>query len=138
MAALLGAADPWQRRVYSNSRRTVVLRLPVPSFSWEVGRLWAAVTATGGPVGGTLMTRVLRADGKHFSVNAVSLKEGCLTAELIVTGKPLPGFSRTDCVPIRGDHRSTVIRWKRGFKCSVENVQARFYLRRTRLYGFDF
>jgi hypothetical protein len=55
-----------------------------------------------------------------------------------VNGKPLRGLSRADCVPIQGNHRSTVIRWKRGTKCPVENVQVRFYLQRARLYGFDF
>lgn len=124
--------------VYSPVRGVLWFYGSLCRASWEEGRLWAAVTATGGPVEGTLMTRNIQVAGKEFRVNAVTLKEGALTAELVVNGKPLSGFSRADCVPIRGNHRSTVIRWKRGSKCPVENVQVRFYLQRTRLYGFEF
>ena len=124
--------------VYSPVRGVLWFYGSMCRASWEKGRLWAAVTATGGPVVGTLMTHNIQAAGKEFVVNAVTQKDGTLTAELVVNGKPLRGFSRSDCVPIRGNQHSAVIRWKRGSKCPVENVQVRFYLQRARLYGFDF
>ena len=65
--------------------------------SWDAGRLWAAVTATGGSQEGTLMTRNLSAGGKPITVNVATMKEGTLTAELVKNGKPLRGFTRADC-----------------------------------------
>jgi hypothetical protein len=105
--------------------------------SWEIGRLWAAVTATGGSMEGTLMTKILSAGGKQVTVNVATMKEGTLTAELVKNGKPVRGFTRADCKPIRGDHHAALLRWKGGSRCPTENVQIRFYLRRARLYGFD-
>ena len=105
--------------------------------SWEAGRLWAAVTATGGSPDGTLLTRILKAGGKQVTVNAATVKEGTLTAELVKNGKPLRGFTRDDCKPIRGDHHAALLRWKGGNRCPEENVQIRFHLQRARLYGFD-
>jgi hypothetical protein len=86
---------------------------------------------------GTLMTKILSAGGKQVTVNVATMKEGTLTAELVKNGKPVRGFTRADCKPIRGDHHAALLRWKGGSRCPTENVQIRFYLRRARLYGFD-
>jgi hypothetical protein len=67
----------------------------------------------------------------------VAVKGGELTAELVKNGKPIRGFSRADCKPIRGDHRAALVQWKGGTRCPAENAQVRFYLKRARLYGFD-
>lgn len=124
--------------VYSPVRGVLWFYGSLCRASWEEGRLWAAVTATGGSPEGTLMTWNLSAGGKQFTANVVSYKEGSLKAELVLHGRPIRGFSRNECAPIRGDHRGAVIRWKGGSRCPVENVQIRFYLQRARLYGFDF
>ena len=105
--------------------------------SWESGRLWAAVTASGGNLTGDLLTRQLAAGGKQVAVNVVTLPTGSLEAELTVGGKPIRGFSRSDCTPVQGNHHEVVIRWKGGTRCPSDQVQIRFYIRRTRLYGFD-
>lgn len=83
------------------------------------------------------MTRNLSAPGNQITVNVATMKEGTLTAELVKNGKPIRGFTRADCKPIRGDHRAAPLRWKGGSKCPTENLQIRFYLQRARLYGFD-
>ena len=106
--------------------------------SWEAGRLWAAVTATGGGLEGTLMTRPVHVSGKQLTANVVTVKEGTLTAELVRNGRPIRGFSRADCQTIRGDHKAVPLRWKGGSTCPVDGVQIRFYLQRARLFGFDF
>jgi hypothetical protein len=106
--------------------------------SWEAGRLWAAVTATGGTPEGTLMTRPLNAAGKQLTVNVVTVKEGTITAELVRNGRPLRGFTKADCKPVRGDHHAAPLRWNGGARCPQNDVQIRFYLQRARLYGFDF
>jgi hypothetical protein len=105
--------------------------------SWQAGRLWAAVTASGGDLTGTLMTRELRGAGSELTVNAVTVQDGTLEAELVANGQPVAGFGRADCLPVRGDHSDAVVRWKGGTACPVENVQVRFYLQRARLYGFE-
>ena len=123
--------------VYSPVRGVLWFYGSLCRASWEAGRLWAAVTATGGSAEGTLLTRNLNAGGKHITVNAVTMKDGALSAELIQNGKPLRGFTRADCKVIRGDHHAAMLRWKGGTRCPAEDVQIRFYLKRARLYGFD-
>ncbi|MGH9511410.1 MAG: hypothetical protein ACRD2U_04670 [Terriglobales bacterium] len=105
--------------------------------SWQAGRLWALVTATGGGAEGTALTRDIDVKGKRLTVNVATIKEGSLTAELVKDGKPLRGFTRADCKPVRGDHNAAPLLWKGG-STSPSNCQIRFYLQRARLYGFDF
>ncbi len=103
--------------------------------SWEAGRLWAAVTATGGAPEGTLMTKIV--ESKGVTVNAVTVKEGTLTAEIVKDGKPVAGFTRADCKAIRGNHKAAPLEWTGGRWPSFNGVQIRFYLQRARLYGID-
>lgn len=105
--------------------------------SWEAGRLWAAVTASGGNLTGDMLTREIEAGGKELSVNVVTVQDGTLEAELVADGKVVPGFSRADCVSVQGNQRQAILRWKGGDRCPVPRVQVRFYLRRARFYGFD-
>ena len=122
--------------------------------SWKAGRLWAAVTASGGPMEGMLGTKTLSVRGRRLRVNAVTIRDGSLQVELLqgksIPGregplaegfsedeKPIPGFSRADCTVFRGDHEGALISWKGGNQCPVDQVRARFYLNQTRLYSFD-
>ena len=104
---------------------------------WQEGRLWAAVTASGGPLEGMLGTRPLSVEGKYLQVNAVTVGNGQLEAELLKDDQPIPGFARADCTPFRGDAKSAPIRWKGGDRCPAEQVRLRLYLNRARLYSFD-
>ena len=105
--------------------------------SWEVGRLWAAVTASGGRLTGDMLTKEISAEGKRLTVNVVTVKDGALEAELVVNGKVLPGFSRADCTPVQGNHHDAGLQWKGGDRCPAGKVQVRFYLNQARFYGFD-
>ncbi len=105
--------------------------------SWSEGRLWAAVTASGGPLEGQLATKVQRVGGKRLEVNAVTLGDGTLEVELLKDDQPIPGFTRADCTPFRGDEKSAQIRWRGGERCPAEQVRTRFYLKRARFYGFE-
>jgi hypothetical protein len=122
--------------------------------SWKLGRLWAAVTASGGPMEGMLGTKPLSVAGKRLRVNAQTFRDGQLEVELLqgksVPGregplaedavfdeKPIPGFSRADAKPFKGDSESALISWKGGDRVPVEQVRARFYLNQTRLYSID-
>lgn len=105
--------------------------------SWEAGRFWAAVTASGGNLWGDVLTRDLAVGGKELTVNVVTVGDGALEAELVANGQPLPGFSRADCIAVRGNHPHAPIRWKGGARCPSGRAQIRFFLRRARFYGYD-
>jgi hypothetical protein len=105
--------------------------------SWPEGRLWAAVTASGGPLEGMLGSKPLVAGGKTLQVNARTVGDGRLEAELLQGDQPIAGFTRADCIAFRGDEKAGSIRWKGGDRCPVEKARVRFYLSRTRLYSFD-
>ena len=105
--------------------------------SWPEGRLWAAVPASGGALEGVLGTAPLPVGGTSLTVNAVTVGDGKIEAELLRGEVPIPGFTRADCLPFRGDSNSGLIRWKGGEDCPAEKVRVRFYLTRGRLYSFD-
>lgn len=105
--------------------------------SWPEGRMWGAVTASGGPLEGQLGTKVQEVGGKRLQVNAVTVADGTLEAELLQDDKPIPGFARADCLAFQGDDKSAPIRWKGGDRCPAPQARTRFYLKRARFYGFD-
>ncbi len=88
---------------------------------------------------GTLTTRPVLFSGKHLFVNADAAK-GELRAEVIgADGGPVPGFTREDCVPFKGDATCAPVRWKGQPDLSQfvgENVRFRFSLRDGCLYSF--
>ena len=105
--------------------------------SWEEGRLWGAVTASGGNLYGDMLTRELKSSGQQVTVNVVTVRDGSLEAEWVLDGQPIPGFTRADCTVVQGDHRAALVTWTGGDVCPVEKAQLRFFIRRARLYGFD-
>ena len=110
--------------------------------SWEKGRLWSAVPANAGPVDGVLTTCPTESGGKTLYVNAVTLEGGEVTAELLEgnqweIGLPVEGFARADTRVFRGDSKCTALVWAGGRRCPKDGLMLRFYLRRARLYGFE-
>jgi hypothetical protein len=112
-----------------------------------VDRLYALISAAGGPTLGTAVTRSRPLGGRRLVVNLVTrppkkghgLDEGYLQVELLDgQGKPLAGFTRGDCPLLRGDHAALSVKWKRGAAAPAAARKARFYLKRAFLYGFDF
>lgn len=117
--------------------------------SWRFDRLYALVPAAGGPTLGIAVTKPQELEGKRLRVNLVTrppkrasrpgLDEGYLQVELLdAGGKPLPGFTRDDCPPLRGDHAALKVQWTGGDQAPERASQARFYLKRAFLYGFAF
>ena len=91
---------------------------------------------------GFLTTEKLSFDGKYFFVNAdVKAKGAQLKVELLdADGNPIPGFTKRDCVVMRGaDKTKQLITWK-GKKDLGElngsTIRAKFYLTRGDLYAF--
>ena len=105
--------------------------------TWTAGRLWALAPSIGGPHLGTATTRRRNLAGRVICVNATTRPRGALRVELLDdAGRVLPGFSATDCQPIRGDHPLKRVRWTGGGIAPEGAVALRFVLQRAYLYGF--
>ena len=107
--------------------------------SWEVDRYWAVVSGAGGMYESSFRTHAVSAKGKTLILNAATstVAEGELTAELTdEEGKPIPGFTRSDYQPWQGDSKAQPARWRGGNACPRDRAAARFFLRRSRLYGY--
>ena len=91
---------------------------------------------------GFLTTEKLSFDGKYFFVNAdVKGKGAQLKVELLdADGNPIPGFTRRDCVVMRGaDKTKQLITWKGKQdlgELKGRTIRAKFYLTRGDLYAF--
>ena len=106
--------------------------------SWEIGRLWAAVSAHGGLCPGYLTTPPQDAQGKTLHVNALTRPSGRLEAELLDEEcKPIPGFTREECRPLVGDNKGVPLVWKDQSKCLRNGVHLRLWITRAFLYGFE-
>jgi hypothetical protein len=117
--------------------------------TWRYDRLYALIASAGGTTVGTATTKPRDLGGRTLRVNlltrpgkkgaAPGLDEGYLQVELLdANDRPLPGFRREDCPELRGDHAALLVNWTGGSKAPLAARKARFYLKRTFLYGFDF
>jgi hypothetical protein len=106
--------------------------------SWEMGRMWAAVPACGGPVPAHLTTAQVDCAGKHVVLNGVTLDGGEITVELLDDQrKPIPGFTQSEGVAFQGNEKRHTFRWQDGASIPVEKAHLRFRLQRARLYGYQ-
>jgi len=106
--------------------------------SWEIGRMWAAVPACGGPVPGHLTTPLIDGGGRKLVLNGVAMEGGEITVEVLDgERKSLPGFAFADGIPLQGDEKLHTYRWQGGDVIPVEKAHLRFRLKRARLYGYQ-
>lgn len=104
---------------------------------WASDRLWALAPAIGGPYEGTATTVPQSLTGKKLLVNVVTRPQGELRVELLDNGRNvIPGFSRSDCHPIQGDHHAAYVSWTGGTEAPSSATKLRFVLKRAFLYGF--
>jgi hypothetical protein len=117
--------------------------------SWRYDRLYALASSAGGPTLGVATTASRDLGGAQLRLNCTTrppkkasrpgLDEGYIQVELLdAAGLPLPGFTRDDSPLLRGDHSSLTVSWKGGDKAPAKARQARFFLKRAFLYGFEF
>ena len=117
--------------------------------SWKVGRMYALIPSAGGPTLGMAVTRDQDLANRSLRVNVVTrpakksskpdLDAGYLQVELLDSeDRPLEGFSRKDCSPLKGDHTALQVSWRRGDRAPEGARKAKFYLKRAFLYGFGF
>jgi hypothetical protein len=109
-------------------------------MTWQTGRFFAAVTSRGGKSTGELLTPLQdNLKGKTLIINALTLPGGKIEVELTdQNGKPIPGYTRADCLPLQGDHTNVTFRWKTN-KTSppINKASTRVYFTKARLYGFE-
>lgn len=133
-----GATEGLHCDIYAKTDNQYLFYGVMCRASWEVGRMWAAIPACGGPVEAHLTTPMLECAGKQIRLNAVTLGDGEVTVELLdKERKPIPGFSRAEAIPFRGDDKLAGFRWKNAATINVEKAHVRLYLKRARLYGYQ-
>jgi hypothetical protein len=139
----------YQEKVIDHGAHFLPFNAALCRAAWRVDRLYALISAAGGPTLGRAVTRPRALAGQKLHVNLVTrpakkasrtgLDEGYLQVELLdAQGKPLPGFTRADCPLLRGDHTALAVKWKGGATAPAAARKAKFYLKRAFLYGFDF
>jgi hypothetical protein len=93
-----------------------------------------------GPEDGVVTTQPLRVTGDQLLLN-LEARSGSVAVEVLdETGKPLPGFSKADAVPIQGsDDLRAPLRWQQKADLASlrgQTVRLRFHLRSAKIYSF--
>ena len=92
--------------------------------------------------GGELVTKPVRFQGNALQLNFSSSAAGDACVEIQdVQGKPIPGYSLDDCLPLFGDSPDRRVEWKSGTDVSAlagQVVRLRFVLRDADLFAFQF
>ncbi|MBI4578403.1 MAG: hypothetical protein HY718_01780 [Planctomycetes bacterium] len=105
---------------------------------WPKGRL----VALAADEIGEFTTTAFLAPGTRLRINAVTARAGSIQIEAAdLAGKPIPGRSFDDALPIVGDHFWTPVTWKNAADLGVqkgEPIEFRFRLKMARIYGVQF
>ncbi|MFA7007072.1 MAG: hypothetical protein WC429_23735, partial [Verrucomicrobiia bacterium] len=92
--------------------------------------------------GGELITKPLRFQGKHLSLNFATSAAGSVRVEIQdANGKALPGFALEDCPPLFGDTIERTVTWKNGSDVSAlasKPVHLRFVMKDADVFAFRF
>jgi hypothetical protein len=105
---------------------------------WPKGRLMAIEA----PDQGTFATVAFIAPGTALRINAVTEATGEIRIEAAdLRGKPVPGRTFDDSIPINGDQHRKLVEWKGGNDLGVkagDPVMLRFRMSRAKIYCLDF
>jgi len=106
--------------------------------SWDMGRFIAAINADGGGAPPAyLTTHPIGVTGKALYLNAVTRRQGEIRVELLDGDfQPIPGFSKDDNTPFRGDEKLAPVTWQGGITPPCDAARVRFYLTTAMLYGY--
>ena len=92
--------------------------------------------------GGQLVSKPLVFSGRKLVVNFVTSDQGRLAVELQdAEGKPIPGFTLADCLPLKGDEIEKMVAWKGDADVSPlagKPVRLRFDLKDADVFSFRF
>jgi hypothetical protein len=102
-------------------------------------RLDGFASLNAGYDGGRVTTRPLHCRGSRLHVNAKA-DFGRLFAEVLDEGgKPIPCFTRAECLPMQADRTDHAMAWKEKASLAALNdrpVRLRFHLENVRLYAY--
>ena len=105
---------------------------------WPKGRLMAIEAQQKG----AFTSPAFLAPGTKVFINALTSRVGEVRVEVAdYDGKPVPGHSFEDSLPIIGDQFRTPLRWKESDTLGIEAgkpVVLRFRMERAKIYGLDF
>jgi hypothetical protein len=135
--------------VISQGRHFLPFNAALCRAYWHLGRTYALVASAGGPTAGVAVTKAQKLEGKSLWVNIITrpakktappgFDAGLMRVELLDSqDKPISGFELKDCEPLIGDHDSLQVKWTGGNRAPAGAQKAKFYLKRTFLYGFQF
>lgn len=92
--------------------------------------------------GGELLTKPLRFVGNELEINYSTSAQGSIRVEIQdVSGKPIPGFTLSECPEIIGDQIERVVAWKAGSdigKLAKQPIRLRFVMKDADLYSLRF
>ncbi|GAA4749593.1 hypothetical protein GCM10023229_32710 [Flavisolibacter ginsenosidimutans] len=91
---------------------------------------------------GTVVTKAIVTQGSHLQVNAKLLVNGRIRVEILdEDGKPIPGYTSADAVPLTGDNYLTTARWKNNNALNHLHgraIKLKFYIKGGDLYSYWF
>ena len=100
------------------------------------------VSVHAGYKGGEMVTKPLTFTGKQLDVNFAASAVGGIRIELQdADGKPIPGHTLADAIPLIGDAIDRTVAWKKGTDVSPlagEPIRLRFVLKDADLYAIRF
>ncbi len=92
--------------------------------------------------GGSLVTKPLTFAGNQLTLNYSTSAAGGMRVELqSAAGKPIEGFSLSDCPELIGDRTDHVVKWKQGANVASlagQTVRLRFEMKDADLYSLRF
>jgi hypothetical protein len=107
-----------------------------------VYRLDGFVALHAGPQGGEAVTRPIRFTGTRLVINTRTADMGGLRVELQdVDGKPLSGYTASECPEVHGDDVARTVAWDASGDVSplvVRAIRIRFVLKAADLFSFRF
>ena len=105
-------------------------------------RLDGFVSVNAPYAGGEMVTKPLTFSGKKLYLNFATSAAGQIAVEIQdVSGKPVPGFSLSDCYPLVGNRIDRAVSWKSGEDVSILQGRAiclRFVMKDADLYAIQF
>lgn len=111
----------------------------LPGYAvWPKGRF----VALEAPERGEFATTAILPPGRKLRINAITKRAGAIAAEVAtMDGKPIPGRTFADSVPIVGDQFRTQVVWKEhedlGFP-DDQGITIRFRLDKAKVFGLEF
>jgi hypothetical protein len=131
-------ALPYTGFIYPHKYPRGAWKYAVGLAVWPKGRLMSLVADDKAE----FTTAAIIAPGKTLRINTVTDRAGSILIEAAdIDGKPIPGRTFADAVPIIGDQFWTEVKWKGHDDIGVKPgkpIEFRFRMDKAKLYGLEF